>query len=174
MGPCPFPGDEVRIHNARNVRYFGNQSLVEVYRRLAAADLGLLLLQPVPAYTYAGENTLKLFEYMWSSLPIVSSDFPNLKRIIEAAQCGICIDPCNAEQAAKAIVNLLDQPGTRKNMGANGRKAIAEAYNWPAAWAVLSQVYRNVLSGSRVSVQTPPLWDGKPAAAVSCGTGHAA
>ena len=75
MGPCFFPRDEVRIRNAPNVKYFGNQSLEAVYQHLAVADLGLLLLQPVPAYTYAGENTLKLFEYMWSSLPIVSSDF---------------------------------------------------------------------------------------------------
>lgn len=174
MGPCPFPGDEARIRNARNVRYFGNQSLVDVYRRMGAADLGLLLLQPVPAYTYAGENTLKLFEYMWSSLPVLSSDFPNLKRIIGTAQCGVCIDPRNAEQAATVIMNLLDQPGSCKKMGANGRKAVAEAYNWPVAWDVLSQVYRNVLSGSRASVQEPPLWDGKPAHVVSCGTGNAA
>jgi glycosyltransferase involved in cell wall biosynthesis len=174
MGPCPFPGDELRIRNAPNVKYFGNQSLAAVYQRLATADLGLLLLQPVPAYTYAGENTLKLFEYMWSSLPIVSSDFPNLKRIIETAQCGVCLDPCNAEQAAKIIMDLIEQPNVCKKMGANGRKAVAEAYNWPSAWDVLSQVYRNVLSGDRTSVQTPPLWDGEPADAVPCGTGNAA
>ncbi len=174
MGPCPFPGDEARIRNAPNVKYFGNQSLAAVYQRLAMADLGLLLLQPVPAYTYAGENTLKLFEYMWSSLPIVSSDFPNLKRIIEAAQCGVCLDPCNAEQAAKVIMDLVEQPDVRKKMGANGRKAVAEAYNWPAAWDVLSQVYRHVLSGDRTSVQTPPLWDGESANAVPCSTGNAA
>lgn len=173
MGPCPFPGDEVRIRSAPNVKYFGNQSLAAVYQRLATADLGLLLLQPVPAYTYAGENTLKLFEYMWSSLPIVSSDFPNLKRIIEAAQCGVCLDPCNAEQAAKVIMDLIEQPNVCKKMGANGRKAVAEAYNWPAAWDVLRQVYRHVLSGNRTSVQTPPLWDGEPADA-ACGTGNAA
>jgi glycosyltransferase involved in cell wall biosynthesis len=174
MGPCPYPGDEARIRKAPNVKYFGNQSLEAVYQRMATADLGLLLLQPVPAYTYAGENTLKLFEYMWSSLPLVSSDFPNLRRIIGAAQCGICIDPCDAEQAAEAIMDLLGQPDVCKRMGANGHRAVEEAYNWPAAWEVLRQVYANVLSGNRSSVPTPPLWDGEPADAVSCGTGSAA
>jgi glycosyltransferase involved in cell wall biosynthesis len=174
MGPCPYPGDAVRIRLAANVQYFGNQSLQAVYQRMATADLGLLLLQPVPAYTYAGENTLKLFEYMYSSLPIVSSNFPNLKRIIEAAQCGICIDPCNAQRAADAMLDLLSRPEVCETMGANGGKAVAEAYNWPAAWEVLRQVYANVLNGNRSSVPTPPFWDGEPADAVPCRTGNAA
>jgi glycosyltransferase involved in cell wall biosynthesis len=129
-----------------------------VYRRLVEADLGLLLLQPVPAYAYAGENTLKLFEYMWCGLPLVSSDFPNLKQIIEAAQCGICIDPCDAERAAAAILTLLEKPKLRQQMGSNGRNAVLQAYNWPAASKVMSQAYKNVLSGNHSSVEPLPLW----------------
>jgi len=174
MGPCPYPGDEARIHATPNVTYYGNKSLSEVYRRMATADLGLLLLQPVPAYTYAGENTLKLFEYMWASLPIVSSNFPNLNRIISSAQCGICIDPTNAVEAAKSILDLLDLPEVCKAMGANGHRAVSEAYNWPAAWEVLRQVYVNVLSGSRASVPAPPFWDGTPINPLSNRNGTAA
>ncbi len=171
MGTCPFPEDEERIRAVPNVRYLGNQSLQAVYQHIAEADLGLLLLQPVPAYTYAGENTLKLFEYMWCEIPLVSSDFPNLKHIIEAAQCGICIDPCNAERAAIAIMDLLDQPKLRQQMGTNGRDAVLRAYNWPAASKVLSQVYKNVLSGNRSSVEALPLWIRVPVEAAPCNTG---
>jgi glycosyltransferase involved in cell wall biosynthesis len=158
MGTCPFPEDVERIRAVHNVRYLGNQSLQAVYDHLVDADLGLLLLQPVPAYAYAGENTLKLFEYMWCELPLVSSDFPNLKQIIESAQCGICIDPCNAERAALDILDLLDKPELRRQMGTNGSDAVLKAYNWPAASRVLSQVYKNVLSGNRASVEPLPLW----------------
>jgi glycosyltransferase involved in cell wall biosynthesis len=168
MGTCPFPEDEKRIRAVPNVRYLGNQNLQAVYRHIAGADLGLLLLQPVPAYTYAGENTLKLFEYMWCEIPLVSSDFPNLRHIIEAAQCGICIDPCNAERAAIAIMDLLDQPELRQQMGTNGREAVLQAYNWPAASKVLSQVYKNVLSGNRSSVEALPLWIREPVEAAPC------
>lgn len=174
MGPCHYPADEARIRSAPGVTYLGNQSLSAVYQRLSEADLGLMLLQPVPAYSYAGENTLKLFEYMWCGLPVVSSDFPNLKRIIETAQCGICLDPCNAEMAASAIADLLDKPDVCRKMGTNGRNAVLQAYNWPAAWKVVSQVYRNVLSGNRSPVEAPPLWNGESVNAVSRGTGQAA
>jgi glycosyltransferase involved in cell wall biosynthesis len=141
-----------------------------VYQQIAEADLGLLLLQPVPAYFYAGENTLKLFEYMWCGIPLVSSDFPNLRKIIEAAQCGICIDPCNAERVAAAIMDLLDQPKLRQQMGANGRNTVLQAYNWPAASGVLSQVYKNVLSGNRSSVEPLPLWIKESVESAPCRT----
>jgi glycosyltransferase involved in cell wall biosynthesis len=95
---------------------------------------------------------------MWCELPLVSSDFPNLKEIIVAAHCGICVDPCNAEQAAKAILDLLDQPELRQQMGSNGRNAVLQAYNWPAASKVMSQAYKNVLSGNHSSVEPLPLW----------------
>jgi glycosyltransferase involved in cell wall biosynthesis len=171
MGTFAFPEDEKRILAVPNVRYFGNQNLRTVYRRLVEADLGLLLLQPVPAYTYAGENTLKLFEYMWCELPLVSSDFPNLKEIIVAAHCGICIDPCNAERAAEAILGLLDQPELRQQMGSNGRNAVLQAYNWPAASKVMSQTYKNVLSGNHSSVEPLPLWIKAPVKNAPCVTG---
>src|SRR5260370_6217242 len=124
MGDFGFPEDARPILALANVRYLGNQSLRAVYQRLVEADLGLLLLQPVPAYTYAGENTLKLFEYMWCGLLLVSSDFPNLKQIIEAAQCGICIDPCDAERAAAAILTLLEKRELRQKLGRYGRNAV--------------------------------------------------
>jgi glycosyltransferase involved in cell wall biosynthesis len=173
MGTFAFPEDEKRILAIPNVRYLGNQNLRTVYRQLVEADLGLLLLQPVPAYTYAGENTLKLFEYMWCELPLVSSDFPNLKEIILAAHCGICIDPCNAERAAEAILDLLNQPELRQKMGSNGRNAVLQAYNWPAANKVMSQAYKNVLSGNRKSVEPLPLWIKDPVEAAPCATGTA-
>jgi glycosyltransferase involved in cell wall biosynthesis len=171
MGEFAFPEDERLILASANVRYLGNQSLRAVYQRLVEADLGLLLLQPVPAYTYAGENTLKLFEYMWCGLPVVSSDFPNLRRIIESAQCGVCIDPRDAERAAAAILRLLAEPELRQKMETNGRNAILNAYNWPAASRVLSQIYQNVLSGKRSAVEPLPVWSVEPVDAALCSTG---
>jgi glycosyltransferase involved in cell wall biosynthesis len=165
MGNFPFPEDEKRIYAVPNVQYLGNRNLQAVYQHLTEADLGLLLLQPVPGHAYAGENILKLFEYMWCGLPLVSSDFPNLKQIIEAAQCGICIDPCDAERAAAAILKLLENWELRQKLGKNGRDAVLGAYNWPAANKVLNQVYKNVLSGKRCPVEPLLLWSAEPVGA---------
>lgn len=158
MGWFSFPEDESRLTLAKNVRYLGNHDISTVYERMVDADLGLLLLQPVPAYAYAGENTLKLFEYMWCGLPVVSSAFPNLRRIIESAECGVCVHPCDALQAAGTISRLLDDVELRRRMSANGRDAVLRAYNWPAACSVMMQAYGNVLSGTRRAVDPLPYW----------------
>src|SRR5262249_3450530 len=63
LGDFEKPEDEQHIRELRNVRYFGFQPLETVYDHVSSADFGLVLLQPVPAYLYAGENTNKLFEY---------------------------------------------------------------------------------------------------------------
>ena len=158
MGWFSFPEDEKRIALTKNVRYLGNHGISAVYERMVDADLGLLLLQPVPAYTYAGENTLKLFEYMWCGLPVVSSAFPNLKRIVESAECGVCVQPCDAIHAAGTISRLLDDLELRRRMSANGREAVRRAYNWPAACKVMMHAYNNVLSGTRDGVEPLPYW----------------
>jgi glycosyltransferase involved in cell wall biosynthesis len=107
---------------------------------------------------------------MWCGLPVVSSDFPNLRQIINAAQCGICVDPCDAANAAVAILNLLERPEMRHQLGKNGRDAVLGAYNWPAASKVLSQVYQNVLSGKRSSVEPLPLWSTEKVVSAPCST----
>ena len=56
------------------------QKVMEI---LPECNLGLALLQPTPAYLYAGENTVKLFEYMMAGMPVLVSNFPNMAKIIE-------------------------------------------------------------------------------------------
>lgn len=158
MGHFAVPEHELRVNQLANVHYLGNQDLGAVYRHLVAADLGLLLLQPVPAYKYAGENTLKLFEYMWCGLPVISSNFPNLAKIIEAAQCGICMDPCDADSAAEQILSLLEDQELRRIMSMNGKEAVIQAYNWPAASGLMFDAYYNVLNGVRSAGPSLPLW----------------
>ena len=95
---------------------------------------------------------------------------PEWLRPIEAAHCGICVDPCDAERAADAILNLLNNRELHRELGSNGRRAVLEAYNWPAANKVMSQVYRNVLNGERASVEPLPLWNKGSVKEARCAT----
>jgi hypothetical protein len=145
LGHFGSPGEEQQVCAEPNIRYLGRQSHQAVLRELANADVGLVLFQPVPAYYYAGENTIKLFEYMSRGLPVVVSSFPNLKRIVESANCGLCVDPQNAQQAANAISELLDSPKLLRILGENGRKAVLREYNWEREVGTLLRIYREVL-----------------------------
>ena len=145
LGWFERPEDEQLVCAEPNIRYLGRQSHQTVLRELAKADLGLVLFQPVSAYYHAGENTGKLFEYMSRGLPVVVSNFPNLKRIVESANCGLCVDAQDAKQTADTISELLDNPRLLRNLGENGRTAVLREYNWEHESRTLLRIYREIL-----------------------------
>lgn len=149
MGHFQDPKDEQLARQLPNVRYFGFQPLDVVYQHLSNADLGLVLLQPTGGYRDAGENTTKLFDYMGCGLPVVASDFPNLRRIVEDAESGICVDPCCAETAAREILSLLRQPDHLRRLGGNGRRAVRERYNWAQESKNLLRVYAKLVGTTK-------------------------
>jgi glycosyltransferase involved in cell wall biosynthesis len=136
--------NERQVRELQNVRYFGFLPLETLYERMRCADIGLVLLQPVPAYSYAGENTNKLFEYMFCRLPVIASNFTNLRQIIREARCGVCVDPKRPDQAARAILHLLARPKLREKLGENGRNAVLNTYNWDIEEKKLLDVYRDL------------------------------
>lgn len=95
---------------------------------LASARVGLVLFHPAPNHTNAQPN--KLFEYMAAGLPVIASDFPLWRDIINSAQCGICEDPFDPIKIADAINWIFENSLAASRMGANGKNAVEEIYNW--------------------------------------------
>lgn len=137
--------DEERARSLAYVKYHGFLPMSQVYEHLLRAHIGLVLLQPVPAYFHAGENTTKLFDYMACGLAVVASDFPNLRKIVESSGCGLCVDPCRPEEVARVISSLIGDPDTRNAYGGNGRSAAVREFNWKNESKVLVGLYREIL-----------------------------
>ncbi|MDB5933614.1 MAG: glycosyl transferase [Massilia sp.] len=110
-----------------------------VRRVLARAVAGLVTLHPVANYLDA--LPVKMFEYMASGIPVIASRFPLFRGIVEGGRCGLCVDPHDPVEIAAAIDYLVANPGIAKTMGANGRKAVLEQYNWPAQAIKLTDFY---------------------------------
>jgi len=72
----------------------------------------------------------RIFEYMFSGIPIVVSDYPELRNIVEKAKCGLIVSSEKPEEMAKAFEFLLRNPQEAKEMGENGRKAIFEDFGY--------------------------------------------
>src|SRR5690606_7999707 len=72
------------------------------------ARVGLLLAEPNPHAM--GSLPIKLFEYMAAGLPVVVSDFPVWRAIVEGADCGRLVDPADRAATAEAIAELLGNP----------------------------------------------------------------
>jgi glycosyltransferase involved in cell wall biosynthesis len=108
---------------------------------------GLVTLHPIPNYPDA--LPVKMFEYMAAGLPVIASDFPLWREIIEGHHCGICVDPLNPKEIAAAIDRLYEDPAMAQEMGQNGKKAAEEKYNWVNEEKVLLDTYNEIINGRK-------------------------
>lgn len=115
----------------------------EVVAYAASATIGVAPGQPVSlSYTYSLPN--KLFESMAAGLPVVASDLPEVRRVLEEETAGVIVDARRPEAIAAALRDLLADPDRAAEMGANGRRATRERYNWRTSADALLAVYRGL------------------------------
>ncbi|HEY8366026.1 MAG TPA: glycosyltransferase family 4 protein [Bacteroidia bacterium] len=126
------------------VDFLGMLNREQVKNLLASSKVGLVTLLPTP--NILDSQPIKLFEYMAAGLPVVASDFPLWRKIIDDAECGICVDPHNPTQIADAIKKITTNPDLARKMGESGRNMVVEKYNWESQEPVLIEFYNKILS----------------------------
>jgi glycosyltransferase involved in cell wall biosynthesis len=92
------------------------------------AVAGLVTLHP--SANHLNAFPVKMFEYMAAGIPVIASRFPLWREIVEGNDCGVCVDPGDPAAIAAAIDHFVLHPELAMRMGANGRKAVHEKYNW--------------------------------------------
>lgn len=124
------------------VEYLGYLDRTGVNNLYEKSNIGLCILRNTPNIYYS--FPIKLFEYMEAGLPVVCSDFPIWKEIVEGCDCGIVVPWDNMEQAIKAIRYILENPSVAVQMGENGKRAVREKYNWQTEEKKLIGVYHEM------------------------------
>lgn len=133
-------GQEIHQIAGENVEIIAKVPFEQVARYLTASDIGIVCFQPGPNHLEALPT--KLFEYMQAGLPVIASDFPLWRQIVEDAGCGVLVDPSKPEEIAQAILQLANDPSKCQAMGEAGMKAIEEKYSWKCESQTLLQAYQ--------------------------------
>lgn len=133
-----------RLPEFDRVRYLGVFDVKRAYEIAQGGDVGLLVYQPLPNHVEALPT--KLFEYMMLGLPVVVSDFPLWREIVEGVGCGVVVDPTDPRDVARGISLVLTQSRRSRQMGKRGEEAVRRRYNWGLEAAFLRAVYEKVLS----------------------------
>jgi glycosyltransferase involved in cell wall biosynthesis len=126
----------------RSVNELGYLDRGGVREVLGRSIAGLVTLHPTSAYL--NSLPVKMFEYMSAGLPVIASDFPLWREIVEGSNCGLLVDPHDPAAIADAIDCLAENPALAEEMGARGRAAVATRYNWAAEEAKLLALYASL------------------------------
>lgn len=135
--------DEVKSYegwkSVNELGFLGRDGVAEAMSRSKA---GLVTLHPIVNYLDA--LPVKMFEYMSTGLPVIASDFPLWRDIVETEKCGICVDPLEPKEIAKAIEYIMTHPKEARQMGQNGKNAVLRRYNWGVEEQKLFRVYEDL------------------------------
>lgn len=129
------------------VDYAGKLDRREVAQRLGAARAGLVLFHPRPNHVEALPN--KLFEYMAAGLPVIASDFPSWRSLLDPIGCALFVDPLDPAQVAGAIDRILADESEAEEMGRRGAAAVRERLNWEHEAQKLVDLYARLAARER-------------------------
>ena len=93
------------------------------------------------------DNTIphKLFQGMMVAKPVLVSDAPPLKRIVEATEGGLIFEAGNDEDFAEKIRNLYENKVEYDRLGENGQKQTLEGdWNWETTVKSLVNLYNRL------------------------------
>jgi glycosyltransferase involved in cell wall biosynthesis len=127
-----------------SVNYHAEVTRKQLAYLLGSARAGLVLHHPVPNEVDA--RPIKMFEYMAVGLPIIASDFPPLKKIINEERCGLTVNQSNPKAIAEAMRWILEHPAEAEAMGRRGRQAVEHTYNWDTEAIKIISLYNELLA----------------------------
>ena len=112
---------------SKHIKFYNWVDRNEMLEILNQSMVGIVTYLPFPNHINAQPN--KLFEYMSAGIPVIASDFPLWRQIIENEKCGLLVDPKIHNKLLKHWIGFLIIQEA-KIMGDNGKKAVKDKYNW--------------------------------------------
>jgi glycosyltransferase involved in cell wall biosynthesis len=119
---------EVRQLGLKNVQLTGFVSNALIPQYLEAADC-LLMLYSRNVATAKWMSPLKLFEYMGAERPIIASDLPSIRTVLQHGSNAYLVEPDSAESLKAGIEQMLASPQFGQVLASQARSDV-EAWTW--------------------------------------------
>ncbi len=134
--------ESVFLKKNNKINYLGFLDRKKIQQTFSKSVAGIMVAHPMDNMLYS--FPVKLFEYMSAGLPVIISNFPVWKAIIDKHQCGICVEPTNVKEISDAIQWIFDNPKKALEMGNRGKEATKKVYNWDIEESKLISIYSNI------------------------------
>lgn len=124
------------------VAFEGWQPQEKIRSYLKASDIGLVPFKRTPQTDNSSSN--KLYQYMYSELPILATNCTSVEKLINEEQCGIIYEEENVFQFNNNVIKLFENPDLRETHAKNGKAAVEKKYNWDYEAEKLLSIYDNL------------------------------
>lgn len=133
--------ENIAINNgvSDKIKLLGKMPRKDLLSYTAAANIGATLDKGTSTnYLYSLPN--KVFDYVYAGVPVLSSDLPELRKVINEYDIGVISPSHKPEEIAQAIKNLFEDTAAYTRMKANTVNA-AQELNWDNEKKVLIDIY---------------------------------
>lgn len=125
-----------RKHNCKNIIFAGFIKPKDVHAYMQIMDILLMPYQDRVSIGLSGTDTskwmspMKLFEYMSSGIPLVSSDLPVLKEVLEHSKNCLLVNPSKPKEWSDAISLYNNDHHLYEKVRLNAFREYREKYTW--------------------------------------------
>lgn len=154
-----------RIHDSRiKLVIAGTGDLLESYKMLSnklgvspkTRFLGFVKEEDLPRLYQSCDITILpsteiesfgivLLEAMASAKPVIASNLPGVRTVVEENDAGLLCRPGDYEELARKIDYLISNEDIAEGLGRNGRKACEEKYDWKKIAVNIEEMYENCI-----------------------------
>lgn len=113
----------IREMGLKNIKLAGYVPPEAVPKHLVSSDI---LVMPQSTHP---RSTMKIFDYLASGRPIVSTDYDTVREILHDRKNAVLVPPGNAEALASGIQWLIDSPENAKKISEQSIKDVRH-YSW--------------------------------------------
>lgn len=119
-----------------NLHYMGHVSHPVARRVMVLLDVLLMPYQQSVSIGVAGHDTarwmspMKMFEYLASGVPVISSDLPVLREVLRDSVNCLAVPPADADAWAVALDRLVSDKPLALTLGANAHREYVEGRTW--------------------------------------------
>jgi len=123
------------------VRFIPKLPYQELRAYTAIADVGVSLDKPLHLnYTYSLPN--KVFDYIHAGVPLLVSDLPELRRLVETHNVGRIVSTVTPTAIAEALNAMFDS--SERDQWRNNALKARDVLNWQNESLVLREVYEQL------------------------------
>ena len=115
---------------------------------LAGAAISVAPLVECSRNLIQGCCPIKIVESMAMGKPVIASDLPVVRELLDHNQTGWLIRPDRPSELARAVRVLLAHPQERQRIGKNAHEKVAASLTWEASANALKVVYHQLLAGT--------------------------